>query len=198
MKNNYLNYSNYSGFTLIETVFVFAAETLIVGLGVGVLFMVTECRINENRSDSARLAASRLSEQFRTDLHSATTATLESEVLRLTLSNEEELVYSIEPAEFPEQPVLQRNKISGGKKIATETYVLPDYSVSWFVYDKDTGLVALNIWKQPVDRRGQILVQIPPKENLNPFTREITAQNNIGIDPAYAGNWRTIIGKIHQ
>ncbi|MDR3196476.1 MAG: hypothetical protein LBU34_01290 [Planctomycetaceae bacterium] len=173
-------------------------EVIVIGLGVGVLFMVTEARISENRGDSARLAASRLSEQFRNDLHSAITATLENDVLRLTLPNEEELVYSIEPAEFPKQPVLQRNKMSGGKKIAAETYMLPDYSVSWFVQDKDAGLVALNIWKQPVDRHGQILVQTPPKENLNPFTREITGKNNIGIDPVYAGNWRTIIGKINQ
>ncbi|MDR2116427.1 MAG: hypothetical protein LBP87_08595 [Planctomycetaceae bacterium] len=190
--------NNYSGFTLIEMVFVILAETIVIGLGVGVLFMVTETRIKENRNDFARLAASRLSEQFRNDLHSATTATLENDVLRLTLPNNEELVYSIEPAEFPKYPVLRRNKMSGDKKIATENYVLPDYSVSWFVYDKEAGLVALSIWKQPVDRRGQILVQIPPKENLNPFTREITAKNTIGIDPVYAGNWRTIIGKINR
>ncbi|MDR1140064.1 MAG: hypothetical protein LBL62_00120 [Planctomycetaceae bacterium] len=192
--------NKFSGFTLIEVVLVIALETIVVGLGVGVLFMVTETRIKENHSDSARLASSRLSEQFRADLHSATSATLENDSLRLPLSDGKEffysIVYSIEPAEFPKQSVLRRNKMSGDQKIATETYTLPNHSVAWFVQDKDAGLVALNIWIQPVDRRGQILVQMPKKENLNPFTREIVDQNSIGFDPCYAANWRTIIGKL--
>jgi type II secretory pathway pseudopilin PulG len=190
--------NKYSGFTLIETIIVFAAETFVIGLGVGVLFMVTETRIKEYRGDSVRSSLSRLSEQFRTDLHTATTSQLENNSLRLTFPNEEELVYSIEHAEFPEQSILRRNKIHGDKKIATETFTLPDHSVAWFVFDKDAGLIALNIWTQPVDRRGQILVTIPKKEDLNPFTREITGKDKIGIDPRYAGNWRTIIVKINQ
>ncbi|MDR2440665.1 MAG: hypothetical protein LBE12_14985 [Planctomycetaceae bacterium] len=188
----------HSGFTLIEAVLVFWAETLVIGLGVGVLFLVTETRIKESRGDSARLAASRLSEQFRSDLHAATQTTLENNSLRLTFSTGEEVVYSPEQAEFPKQPVLQRRKIQNDDKIATETYTLPDHSVAWFVQDKNTGLVALNIWTQPVDRRDQILLPMPKKEDLNPFTREITGQDTIGIDPRYAGNWRTIIGKINK
>jgi hypothetical protein len=188
--------NKHSGFTLIETVLVFSAEIFVIGLGVGVLFMVTEARIKEYRGDSARLSVSRLSEQFRTDLHAATTTLLENDSLRLTFPNDEEIVYLIEQAEFPEQSVLRRNKLRGNKKIATETFTIPDHSVAWFVFDQDAGLVALNIWTQPVDRRGQILVTIPKKEDLNPFTREITGKDKIGIDPRYAGNWRTIIGKI--
>ncbi|MDR0337011.1 MAG: hypothetical protein LBI18_07970 [Planctomycetaceae bacterium] len=188
--------NKFSGFTLIEMVFVFAAETFVIGLGVGVLFMVTEMRVKENHSDSARLSASRISEQFRNDLHSAASVTLENDSLRLPFPDGQEIVYSIEPAEFPKQPALFRNKMSGDKKIATETYTLPSHSVAWFVQDEDAGLVALSIWTQPVDRRDQILVQIPKKENLNPFTREIISQDNIGFDPRYVGNWRTIIGKL--
>ncbi|MDR0610903.1 MAG: hypothetical protein LBG58_12385 [Planctomycetaceae bacterium] len=188
--------NKYSGFTLIETVLAFAAETFVIGLGVGVLFMVTEMRIKEYRGSYLCSSYSRLSEQFRTDLHAATTSQLENNSLRLTFPNDEELVYSIEQAEFPEQPVLRRNKMYANKKIATETYILPDHSVAWFVSDKDAGLIALNIWTQPVDRRSQILVTMPKKEDFNPFTREIAGQDKIGIDPRYAGNWRTIIGKI--
>lgn len=190
--------NNYSGFTLIETVLVFAAETFVIGLGVGVLFLVTETRIKESRGDSVRLAASRLADQFRTDLHAATQTSLENNSLRLTLPNNEEIVYSVEPAELPQQPILRRNKNQDNNKIATETYTLPDHSVAWFVQDKNSGLVAFNIWVQPVDRRDQILLPMPDKENLNPFTHEIADKNKIGIDPRYAANWRTIIGKINK
>ncbi|MDR1964469.1 MAG: hypothetical protein LBQ50_11870 [Planctomycetaceae bacterium] len=188
--------NNYSGFTLIEIVLVFTAEIFVIGLGVGVLFLVTETRIKEYRRDSVQLAAPRISEQFRADLHTATEAVLENDSLRLSLSNDERLVYSVEQAEFPGQSILRRNKIVNGKVVATENYPLPDHSVTWFLQGKDSyaGLIALNIWTQPVDNRDQILLPIPKKENLNPFTREITEP--INMEPRYAGNWRTIIGQL--
>lgn len=189
-------------FTLIEIVYVVAAECAVVTLGIGVLFMATEARIKEYRDDAARMAAPRLAESFRNDLRSAVSAELDEfneNLLHLTLPGSERIEYVIRHAKQPKKSVIQRTRLRDGQRPESETFYLPENSTAWFVQGEgdDAGIFALNIWTAPVDRRDQALVPMPDKKQLNPFTREFTDKNT-GRDfhPRDAANWRTIYGKL--
>ncbi len=188
------------GWTLVEMVFIFSAETVIIGLCAGLLLLVFETKAKEERGDGARLAAPRLAEQFRDDVRDAGDVKLEGNTLTLTFLDNTEVQYTIDINDSPEATAqgkyeLIREERRENEKPRKEFYALPKYSAAWFEPGKDrhAGLMALHIWTKPVDRVGTEIDTVPPKERLNGFTREISAKTK--IDPKFAGNWRVIVGK---
>ena len=191
--NNMIPKYRRRGFTLIETVFVVGAESLVAALAIGVLLLVTETRIKEQRGDRAQSAAPKIAQQFRSDIHEADTATLDGESLIMTLSDGGQVRYTVETNK------LLRVKTVRDKRTAMESFALPDHTTAWFVRGEGRfdGLFALNLWTAPVDRRDQVLLSMPDRKSLDPFTRDCpTQEGGLHFDPRYAGNWRTILGKL--
>ena len=189
------------GWTLVETVFVFSAETVVIGLCVGILLLVFQTHTKEGRGDPARWAAPRLAEQFRADVRAAEDVNLDGAVLTLTFPDDKEITYTIVLEDSPEATTrrkceLKREERNENEKPSREIYALPEDSEAWFEqgtgrYD---GLMALHIWTKPVDHAGTEVAAMPAKENLNGFTREITGTS--AVDPKFAANWRTIVARM--
>lgn len=188
---------NRRAFTLIETVYVVSAETVVAALGIGILLLATEIRNREYQGDSARMAAGKIAETYRADVRTAIDAVIDGDRLQLTLPDGEQVDYTIETTQKPGKSTICRKHRRNKIRIAQEHFAVPDHSTTWFVRGEgpQADRVVLSIWTPPVDRRGNVLVPMPDKERLNPLTREAAA-DAVGFEPRDAANWRTIIGKL--
>lgn len=192
-----------NAFTLIEMVFVIAAESVLIGLTTAVLVLALETKTKEERGEQARLAAPRLAEEFRSDVRAAEESRVEGNQLFLTLPEQKEIRYEIVMETHPHHErdnklALQKTVLIDGKRGSGETFMLPQHTTAWFERGKDThdGLIAFHIWTPPTNRYGVALADTPARDKLNGFTRTISDNNS--IDPKFAANWRVIVGKTNS
>lgn len=183
--------SRVRAFTLAELMAVLALMAVFVPVALGTLVAALELHTRHEERTRTGQSVDRLFTQFREDVHRYGNPRIEQD--ETTLASWElpdgNLRYVFVEGKFTGQQILVRQQdVNEGNPIL-ERYTLPERSLLWCYSGKDAheNRLALSLWRE-IEHTPK-----PKREDLNPFTRDISEKLSKQVAPAYAENWRTAV-----
>lgn len=189
-----------NGFTLIELCAIMACIATILSLTSIMICLIFDLSAKHEEQITNRNSQERLLTAFRQDIKSFGEPEIVSsneetpgvrEICRWPLNNGS-LVYQIVPWE---KSLIQINRIQSveGKIPNRETFLMSD-NIRVDLYTKidenSSAVIALSLWRSPLP-----MIRAT-KEDLNPFTGELSESLAKQVDPRFSSNWQTAIVRI--